>query len=1061
MYVRLFLHFIINFFNKNFMKKLFRILMAAAVLLTASCAKEDISSTIGGGEVEVTFTANLAGLGTRAIADGNTVDRVYLAIFDAKADTYLGELTADAGYPVSNGLATIPVVLLKDKEYDLVFWAQKDGTGAYTLDLENRQVKANYGVDHSNNFEAWSNNEARDAFFNISNDWTAGKDNTTFELRRPFAQINVGNSDDDVKFTKQNGSEIKQSAMTVTTKVYDTIELVNGSLTGTEVSAEFVLRDIPAETIQGTVDPTHDATLNASAEYNYLAMNYLLVNDRQLVDLVFNFTDGTTTFERKYYQVPVQRNYRTNILGQIISSPMDFTVEIKPGFNDPDENLDAQTQTFKVSTAEELAAALTTKVEKHIKNLEIILLNDIDLPISSLGQQTGGSGEYKVGTADTDNITIDLNGKKLNITTTYWSALGAKNDNALFTIKNGAMTSTGNSAGTWNAWDLRFSNCDYVFENVAFEKAVALDNAGKSVKMTDVTITDTHNTDTYGLWITAEGQTVTLENCVIDMLPASDGRGIKIDEQYVASPKKVILNVSNTTFKTEEKAAILVKSVAGAEINASNLDITNVAADSVYAVWVDEASAAYYNLVKVTGAQVRLEGSAVVDTQEELNAAIAAGGHIMLAEGEYTFNGTAKDITIIGTGNVANIILNQVNKTPACNGKNVSFENITFKNGTANYKGIQHSGDVSYKNCVIEGQIFLYGTSETFEGCTFKVTGNVYNVWTYGAGNVTFKNCEFNCEGKSLLIYHESAKVYNVTVDTCNFYSTVTKDDKSAIQMHTEYGITGVLKINDTTATGFANINNGLWNELNNQTGVLTNVFEKYVDGVQVYNELALVDGAYTIYSAAGLLKFANEVNVNNNKYSGKTVKLANDIDLDNAAWTPVGQTGATQFQGTFDGNGKTIYNLNIDKTSETGKHYSSGLFGWLNAAKVKNVTVNGATVKGNHNVGVIAGYLETSGCTIENCHVIGAAVECHHANDDACGDKCGGIVGHAGNAGVAVKDCTVADSTVKAGRDAGQVVGAALAVNVTGCSATNVTVSANGECTGANVRNEVIGRLL
>ena len=55
------------------MKNIFRILMAAAVLLTASCAKEDISSTIGGGEVEVTFTANLAGLGTRAIADGNAL----------------------------------------------------------------------------------------------------------------------------------------------------------------------------------------------------------------------------------------------------------------------------------------------------------------------------------------------------------------------------------------------------------------------------------------------------------------------------------------------------------------------------------------------------------------------------------------------------------------------------------------------------------------------------------------------------------------------------------------------------------------------------------------------------------------------------------------------------------------------------------------------------------------------------------------------------------------------------------------------------------------------------
>jgi hypothetical protein len=206
---------------------------------------------------------------------------------------------------------------------------------------------------------------------------------------------------------------------------------------------------------------------------------------------------------------------------------------------------------------------------------------------------------------------------------------------------------------------------------------------------------------------------------------------------------------------------------------------------------------------------------------------------------------------------------------------------------------------------------------------------------------------------------------------------------------------------------------------------------------------------------------FANEVNVNKNAFSGKIVKLGADINLENAAWTPIGQTGATQFMGTFDGKSKTISNLNIDATAQTGANYSSGLFGWLNAAKVKNVTINGAVVKGNHNVGVIAGYLETSGCTIEACNITDAVVEGHHATNDACGDKVGGIVGHAGNSGVVVKDCVISSSTISAGRDAGQIAGAAKTDNVIGCSANNVTVTANGECTGANIRNEVIGRLL
>ena len=256
--------------------------------------------------------------------------------------------------------------------------------------------------------------------------------------------------------------------------------------------------------------------------------------------------------------------------------------------------------TAVAKTAEELTAALKAEVEK----INVVLLNNIDLPISSLGQQTGGSGEYKLGGENTEYITIDLNGHKLNITTTYWSAIGAKNDEALFTIKNGTMTSTGNSAGTWNAWDVRFSNCKYVIENVTFEKEVALDNVGKSTTLKNVTINGTG--DKYALWITAEGQNVTIDGLTIN---STTGRGIKIDEQYVGTPEKVTLNINNATFKTEKKAAIVVKSAAGAEINASNLNIGEVAQDINNAVWVDKDASAYADMVIVKGASKSVEGN--------------------------------------------------------------------------------------------------------------------------------------------------------------------------------------------------------------------------------------------------------------------------------------------------------------------------------------------------------------------------------------------------------------------------------------------------------------------
>ena len=231
-------------------------------------------------------------------------------------------------------------------------------------------------------------------------------------------------------------------------------------------------------------------------------------------------------------------------------------------------------------------------------------------------------------------------------------------------------------------------------------------------------------------------------------------------------------------------------------------------------------------------------------------------------------------------------------------------------------------------------------------------------------------------------------------------------------------------------------------------------------DNMYIVTKLIESNGVYLIKNADELILFANMVNECGNSFSGKIVKLEDNIDLSGINWTPIGQTGATQFMGTFDGNNHTILNLNIDNGSASS-NCATGLFGWLNSATVKNLTIDGANVTGHHNVGVISGYMETSGCTIENCHVKNATVSCTSVNSDANGDKCGGIVGHAGNAGVVVNGCTVTNSTISAGRDAGQVVGAALIANISGCSATNVTVTANGTSTGANIRNEVIGRVL
>ena len=97
--------------------------------------------------------------------------------------------------------------------------------------------------------------------------------------------------------------------------------------------------------------------------------------------------------------------------------------------------------------------------------------------------------------------------------------------------------------------------------------------------------------------------------------------------------------------------------------------------------------------------------------------------------------------------------------------------------------------------------------------------------------------------------------------------------------------------------------------------------------------------------------------------------KLMNDLDLKDVNWVPVGKNGATFTQ--FDGDGHTIKGLNINNPSEN----YCGLFSSLSDAKVINLTISGANVKGCDHTGVLAG--SVSGCTINevilsNCDVNG-----------------------------------------------------------------------------------------
>lgn len=699
--------------------------------------------------------------------------------------------------------------------------------------------------------------------------------------------------------------------------------------------------------------------------------------------------------------------------------------------------------------------------------VSVILKSDLTVDITAWD---GDTNPQVFGNDKTETITIDLQGKTLtfNQLGSDWNNIAA--NNAKLIIKNGHITNSGYNNGPWNRHDLNFA-CEVELIDITTDKAIALKNAGT---LTRVSISDANTSDTYALWIQPKGQTVTLDGCTIDMIDCTDGRGIKIDEQYVDAPALVTLNVSNTTFKTEEKAAILVKSVAGANITLSNIDITDVQADKVCAVWVDEASVASFDLVNVTGGKKALEGAGYyVDengkyyaTSSNGLAAIISKGieDITLSNGTYALPTSLSGMTVVLEGlEKENTIIDMTHGgTPQYGAESITFKNLTMKRKAEWIGGFSHSTAEHYEDCIIEGTLVTYAPTVTAKRTNFvPAATEYYNVHIYSPGTIKFEECNFSTtRGRSIYAHHDgNASAYDITIDKCNFTTgAMTADDtqnQAAIRLHTEAGINGKLTINGCTATGWKTTHNGgLWVEWNNGTKAYTYLFEKNIDGMTIDKS-----GNVVLKTAAHLFWFANQVNVAGNNFNGKTVKLDADIDLNNQTWTPIGQTGATEFKGIFDGQNHTIKNLIVDSSAQTGEHYSSGLFGWAESGvTIKNVKVDGATVTGNHNVAVIVGY--TYSGKISNCHVSNANIVCNHANDDACGDKCGLIAGYAADES-RISDCSAIDGTVKAGRDAGQLIGCGYNVSVSNCTATNVVVSATGECTGANVNNAIIGRVI
>jgi len=257
-------------------------------------------------------------------------------------------------------------------------------------------------------------------------------------------------------------------------------------------------------------------------------------------------------------------------------------------------------------------------------------------------------------------------------------------------------------------------------------------------------------------------------------------------------------------------------------------------------------TSAYGYEVKILGdAADGSDASAVekVSNDTQLADAIADGAStVVLSSGDYVIPYAAKGktgLTFVGTGNT-NVVVTKVgaggeNCDYGLDGSTVTFENITITTNSSTYIGYARC-NATYNNCTINGTYTLYGNS-VFNNCEFNVSGDVYNIWTWGAPTATFNNCTFNSDGKAVLLY--GTVDTKLTMNDCVFNDNGGLTDlKAAIEIGNDYGRSYELIVNNATVNGYEindkGINTGstLWA---NKNSMSTDKLNVVIDGVDVY----------------------------------------------------------------------------------------------------------------------------------------------------------------------------------------------------------------------------------
>ena len=357
--------------------KTFKYLAAAALtFLAVGCNKEQVTEAPDGQMVDVTFTAALPGeMATKSLGDGQTAKTLHVSVYEN--DDAKTKLDLDKTAKFTDLKTQVKFSLVKGKTYNFVFWAQASEGAPYDVtDLKNIKISYEGAV---------ANDETRDAFYATRKELKVnGALTETIKLYRPFAQVNFGTAD--LLEAAAAGFVPVKSAFTATdvANVFDTFN-AEGKVEGLATDkVTFAAAKIPVEPL----------VIKDGTKYAWMTMNYIIPvgkqGEKHISNVTAEFVPATgDAITASSPQTPVQNNYRTNILGNLLTSQVIFNVEIVPIFNEPDDDIDL----VNIKNAESLKALFAT-------GGEATLAADLVL-------------DEAVAVMPGKEVTLDLNGKTI------------------------------------------------------------------------------------------------------------------------------------------------------------------------------------------------------------------------------------------------------------------------------------------------------------------------------------------------------------------------------------------------------------------------------------------------------------------------------------------------------------------------------------------------------------------------------------------------------------------------------------------------------------------------